>query len=226
MSKTTQAADIDTFALNLMLDVWKIGNSHGPDSQRKAKIQCRLIDALKEFAAPIANTPAVPDGWEIIKYENGVTLREHGYKTFDFFDLESNSGFDRTMVRFLNALLATPAINGPEVLDVNALAEFMDKTAHNCSQSWYEFAKKICEWLATPATNGREVPDERIAFIDPPGSIAPEVITEILDAIEVGKKKLDDSSRETRQRHNEFMSKHGRDVYSTTPTANDHKGGE
>lgn len=102
MSKTTQAADIDTFALNLMLDVWKIGNSHGPDSQRKAKIQCRLIDALKEFAAPIANTPAMPD--------------------------------------------------------VNALAEFMDKTAHNCSQSWYEFAKKICEWLATPATNGREVP--------------------------------------------------------------------
>lgn len=97
MSKTTQAADIDTFALNLMLDVWKIGNSHGPDSQRKAKIQCRLIDALKEFAAPTANTPAVPDA--------------------------------------------------------NALAEFMDKTAHNCSQSWYEFAKKICEWLATPAAN-------------------------------------------------------------------------
>lgn len=45
--------DGDTFALNLMRDVWDIALfGSGPHVQRRAAIQCRLIDALKALATP------------------------------------------------------------------------------------------------------------------------------------------------------------------------------
>ena len=44
--------DIDTFALNLMQEIWSIGNMYKPDEQRKEMIQVAITNAIEGLIQP------------------------------------------------------------------------------------------------------------------------------------------------------------------------------